>query len=86
MTLPDGKLLVHGSDNLARVYDVFTGKEVGSFSGHEGAILAVAISNDGKYAATASTDTTVLLWQLPSALKPGDLVRHFPENPILASS
>jgi WD40 repeat protein len=64
----DGKLLVHGGpDKVVRVYDVFTGQEVARFTGHEGAILAVAISNGGKYAATASTDTTVLLWELPAA-------------------
>lgn len=68
---PDGRLLVHGGpDRVVRVYDMFTSKEVARFEGHEGAILAVAISNDGKYAATASTDTTVLLWELPRPLKP----------------
>jgi WD40 repeat protein len=65
---PDGRLLVHGGpDKVIRVYDVFTGKQLATFHGHEGAILAVAISNDGKYAATASTDTTVLVWELPAA-------------------
>jgi WD40 repeat protein len=65
---PDGKLLVHGGpDKVVRVYNVFTGEELARYTGHEGAILAVAISNDGKYAATASTDTTVLVWELPAA-------------------
>jgi WD40 repeat protein len=65
---PDGRQLVHaGPDRVVRVWDIFTGKEVASFKGHDGAILALAISPDGKFAATASTDTTVLLWALPSS-------------------
>jgi WD40 repeat protein len=69
---PDGNLLMHGGpDRLVRVYDVLTDKELACLSGHVGTILAVAISNDGKYAATASSDATVLVWELPAALRLG---------------
>jgi WD40 repeat protein len=71
---------------VVRVWDIFTGKELASFKGHDGAIHALAISPDGKFAATASTDTTVLVWALPSATpKPAGLDNAFRLNLVTST-
>jgi WD40 repeat protein len=52
------------ADGVVRIWNMLCGKLVANLKGHEGPILAVAISPDGRYAATAATDTTALLWDL----------------------
>jgi hypothetical protein len=41
---------------------VLSGQELGSLSGHAGAVVSVAFSRDGKHLATASLDSTAKLW------------------------
>jgi hypothetical protein len=41
------------------------------FRGHQGSVRAVAFLPHGKALASASNDTTVLLWQIPRRLAPG---------------
>jgi RNA polymerase sigma factor (sigma-70 family) len=45
-----------------RLWDVAAREELPSLQGHQGAITSLAFSPDGKLLATASNDTTVLLW------------------------
>jgi WD40 repeat protein len=46
------------------VWDVATGKQQHKFAGHRGRVLSVSISPDDTSVATASEDSTVLLWRL----------------------
>jgi len=69
---PDGRTLaVKGQAGSIRVYDVITGKAMGSLKEHDGGVTALALAGDGKTLITGSTDTTVLAW---------DMTRFHPEK------
>jgi WD40 repeat protein len=62
---PDSKKLIAADlRNNIYVWDVATGKELQKFTGHRGRIFSVNVSLDGRMFATASEDSTVLIWQL----------------------
>jgi WD40 repeat protein len=62
---PDGKTLIAGNGG-ARVFlwDVRTGKRRANFVAHRGRVFAVSVSWAGKTFATASEDTTAMIWDL----------------------
>jgi len=47
---------------VLKLWDIKSGKEVLTLSGHKGAVYAVAFSPDGKRIATGSSDRTVKVW------------------------
>lgn len=62
---PDSKKLIAADlRNNIYVWDVATGKELQKFTGHRGRIFSISVSLDGRTFATASEDSTVLIWQL----------------------
>jgi RNA polymerase sigma factor (sigma-70 family) len=61
---PDGKLLAAGGSWTAHVWEVGTARAARQFTGHRGWINALAFSADSKRLATASEDSTVLVWDL----------------------
>ena len=74
---PDDSILVHGgTDGLVHLWDVVTGKEVAAFKGHVGAINAVAFAPNGKTLASASADTTTLLWDVSKLTLPVRAVKE----------
>ncbi len=78
---PDGKVLAAGgvsqSNETVHLWQVATGKLLGSPLGHGQYVSSVAFSPDGKTLASGSRNGTVLLWDLAS-WQPigGPLVRH----------
>jgi WD40 repeat protein len=66
----DGRWLVFGaSDQRAHVWDLVRGEERVQFEGHRGAVRAISMSFDSRRLITGSTDTTLLIWNLPDPLQ-----------------
>jgi WD40 repeat protein len=64
---PDGKTVALGTDDaVVRVWDVTSGKELPSLSGHQGQARAVAFGRDGKTVLTGGSDPFVLVWDWPA--------------------
>jgi WD40 repeat protein len=63
---PDGKQVLAGTlggDSVLR-WDAQTGKPAAGLEGHNGRVMSVCISRDGKRGLTASQDGTLRLWDL----------------------
>jgi len=62
---PDGRFLVTGGeDNLVKLWDIASGKEMRSFVGHENWVLSVAFSPDGKRVYSSSRDGMIKQWDV----------------------
>jgi len=71
---PQGKIVASAGDKTIRLWDQATGKPIGSLEGHEGQVLSVAWSPDGKTLASGSRDRTMRLWEAAT----GKEVRRHP--------
>ena len=53
-------------DKTLKLWDLASGKELRTFTGHSGWVHSVAIAPDGRTALSGSTDKTLKLWDLAS--------------------
>jgi WD40 repeat protein len=70
----DGKRAVSGSDDhTLKVWDLESGAEVRTLSGHTSGVSVVVVTADGKRAVSGATDTMLKVWDLES----GQLIATF---------
>ncbi len=70
----DGRSLVSGSfDRTVRLWETFSGKQIGLFKGHLGEIQGVAFLRDGRSFFSAGTDSAVFCWDVPGLSNNGKL-------------
>jgi WD40 repeat protein len=74
---PDGKrLATAGNAQPARLWDITTGRELRTFTGYEGGLLAIAFSPDGAKLATGGKDGVVRLWDVVTGRQLATLTGH----------
>ncbi|WP_334311588.1 hypothetical protein [Microcystis aeruginosa] len=57
--------LASGSqDNTIKIWEVATGKELRTLTGHFEAVFSVVYSPDGRYLASGSGDNTIKIWRV----------------------
>jgi WD40 repeat protein len=62
---PDGRYLAVAKDTLViHLWDILAGREIGQLTGHQGGVVSLLFSPDGKRLISGSTDTTTLTWDL----------------------
>jgi WD40 repeat protein len=63
---PDGRFVVSGSseNNILKVLEFATGKEIRFLEGHTGEVKCVAITPDGRFVVSGSADSTLKVWEL----------------------
>ena len=63
--VPYGNKICTGSfDETAKIWDTFTGKNLDTYSGHTGEVVAIAFDPNGLLVGTGSMDCTARLWDV----------------------
>src|SRR5262249_37013788 len=74
---PDSQRIVTGgADGAVRLWDVHTGKQVGSPIRHPSSVQAVAFSPDGQMILSGSSDQTARLWEASTGRPLREPLRH----------
>ncbi len=78
LVLHDGEAFHLGGDNTLKIWDVVTGTERATLTGHTSMVNGCAVSPDGTWIVSASDDTTVKIWDVATGTEQGELVLHGP--------
>jgi WD40 repeat protein len=74
---PDGRVIASGgSDNVVKLWDVKSRRELRTLRGHDGGVLALSFSPLGNVLVSASDDTTLKIWDIQSGRELRQLVGH----------
>ncbi|WP_375505969.1 protein kinase [uncultured Nostoc sp.] len=63
-------------DNTIKLWDINTGKEIRTLTGHTNWVNSVVFSPDGKFLASGSVDCTIKLWQVHTGIETQTLIGH----------
>ena len=75
--MPRGHTALSGSNDFEmKLWDLDSGRELRSFTGHQDQINTVAISPDGRTALSGSNDKTLMLWDIASGRKLRSFTGH----------
>ncbi len=75
---PDGNSILFGGDDaLVHVYDLSSLREIMTLKGHSGTVNSFGFSGDGKYLATGSDDSSVVIWDW----RTGEIVKSLTVKP-----
>jgi hypothetical protein len=69
----DSRVLATMDQSVVHLWDVATGTKLRTLNGHRGEVRDLAFSRNGRLLATASSDSTVLVWDLTGRLRQGKL-------------
>lgn len=72
----EGILASGSTDGRIRIWNLDTGYRIHTLAAHDGLVLALAFSADGKRLASSSSDTTVRLWDMESYELLATLLSH----------
>jgi hypothetical protein len=74
---PDGQTLVGGSNNKTiKIWDLSTGQELRTITGHSDNVKCLAISPDGQTLVSGSSDKRTKIWELSTGLALRTLTGH----------
>ncbi len=82
--MPDGRSILFASGRDLKIWrlapgldeELVSGGETGALTGHTAGVLGVAVTVDGRYAISASSDHTLKVWELASGRETLALVGH----------
>jgi hypothetical protein len=70
---PDGRLLASSEQHAIHVWEAASGTKVRSFDGHRAEINSLGFDRDSRRLVSASSDSTVVVWDLTGRLRNGKL-------------
>ncbi|GET40872.1 WD-40 repeat protein [Microseira wollei NIES-4236] len=53
-----------GMDRMIKLWNLKTGQEIRTISGHAGGVISVTMSPDGKTLVSGSTDGIIKIWRI----------------------
>lgn len=63
---PNGRHLISASGSYLHIWDLFTGKEIGTFKRHGNLINSISVTPNSRFAVTASDDFTIKILDIKS--------------------
>jgi len=63
----DGQMICTGSRSTVRLWDAATGAPIATLHGHTGTVRSVALTSNGRFVVSGSSDGTIRVWDVSAA-------------------